>query len=275
MNRQIERIPKNLIREPKGKTHEEKLQDEYDGLHEENEKLRGKLDELIVIKERMSNIIEICEINSHQNEKWLIVGALIMQGLNKLFKNFEKMTNFEHGKLRQTNNDNEEVENLTSQFIEEFRLLDINKREFASYVDSTIDNQKYMSSQIRNTDFLIQSKLKLEQKKYQEMVKRAQEDEQRDKIRQAKFHRQQELNEELANFQAKYSKFKAVFDVREDDDIDLESFEETPQFKNFLGNLDTKKTLEQVIFEKEIRIKDFKRQIRDMKTEKRVFLRFI
>lgn len=74
MARQIQRIPKNMIHEPKGKTHEEKLQDEYTSLSEENEKLRQKLEELIIIKERMSNIIEICEINSHQNEKWLIVG---------------------------------------------------------------------------------------------------------------------------------------------------------------------------------------------------------
>jgi hypothetical protein len=75
MVKQIERIPKNLIREPRGLTHEQKLQLEYDDIADENKKLREKLEELILIKERMSNIIEICEINSHQNERWLIVDS--------------------------------------------------------------------------------------------------------------------------------------------------------------------------------------------------------
>lgn len=187
-----------------------------------------------------------------------------------MFKNFEKMTYFEDSELKETRKSNKDVENLTSQFIEEFRQLDINKREFASYIDSTIENQKYMSSQIRNTDCLIQSKLMLEQRKYEEMVRKLKEQENREKIKQSKQNRRRQLNAELTILQQKYTRFKNVFDMDEQDDIDLETFDETPQFKKFLGNLDIKKTLDQAIFENNIRMKDVKRRIKDMETEKKV-----
>ena len=73
--RAIERIPQNLVKEPKGLSKEEMLHQDYEEVCFDNERLRMKLDELTDIKDRMSNIIEICEINSHQNEKWIIVAA--------------------------------------------------------------------------------------------------------------------------------------------------------------------------------------------------------
>ena len=74
--RRIERIPKEDVAKEgqKGLSHEEKLKTEYSDLLAQNLQMRDKLKELTLIKERMSNIIEICEINSHQNEKWIIVG---------------------------------------------------------------------------------------------------------------------------------------------------------------------------------------------------------
>ena len=74
MMRAIERIPQNLVKDQKGLTKEERLEKEFDEIRMDNQRLKEKLEELIVIKDRMSHIIEICEINSHQNEKWIIVG---------------------------------------------------------------------------------------------------------------------------------------------------------------------------------------------------------
>lgn len=74
MIKRIERIPKEQIKEGQtGLTHEEKLNEEYNELLTQNVSMRTKLEELSLIKERMANILEICEINSHQNEKWIIV----------------------------------------------------------------------------------------------------------------------------------------------------------------------------------------------------------
>lgn len=73
MIKRIERIPKEQVNEGAGLTHEENMTREYNELLSQNLNMKSKLEELTLIKERMANIIEICEINSHQNEKWIIV----------------------------------------------------------------------------------------------------------------------------------------------------------------------------------------------------------
>jgi hypothetical protein len=72
--KRIEKIPKESVNENQGLVHEEELNKEFNDLLSKNLQMKEKLEELTLVKERMANIIEICEINSHQNEKWIIVG---------------------------------------------------------------------------------------------------------------------------------------------------------------------------------------------------------
>lgn len=70
----IERIPKDPFDGGyKGQNPEIKLNEDYAQLCSDNQLMKNKLEELAVIKERMSHIIEICEINHHQNERWISV----------------------------------------------------------------------------------------------------------------------------------------------------------------------------------------------------------
>jgi hypothetical protein len=72
----IQKIPHDPFDgEIKGVSKEDILNKEYDTLKTENIGMKQKLDELTIIKNRMANIIDICELNSHENEKWIIVGT--------------------------------------------------------------------------------------------------------------------------------------------------------------------------------------------------------
>lgn len=64
------------------------MQLDHSSLLSQNEDLTRKLNFVSKKKDRMQNILEICDLNSYENEKWI-------RGLNKLISNYEKMLKFE------------------------------------------------------------------------------------------------------------------------------------------------------------------------------------
>ena len=77
MIRLIESIPKDqgLDSTKKGPTTEDLLQVEMDRYFVDNKAIKEKLEQLFQIKQRFSQIIDVCEVNSIQNEKWITVSA--------------------------------------------------------------------------------------------------------------------------------------------------------------------------------------------------------
>lgn len=109
--------------------------------------MKQKLAELTEIKERMANIIEICEINSHQNEKWII-------GLNKLYTNYEKMIQLEDTRLKEIKKNLVVIEKVREQFVTEFLTLKEQKIVYAEHVESHLMTQSAISDQIAKSSSL-------------------------------------------------------------------------------------------------------------------------
>jgi hypothetical protein len=259
MIRKIERIPKDpLDGQIKGVSQDVILNNEYEKLKVENLKMKGSLDELSAIKERMSNIIEICEINSHQNEKWII-------GLNKLLSNFDKMIHIENQNIVNGHKACKEMERVKEEFIGEFLTMAKKKKDYADYINSSLEAQKIISSQIKNTDYLIQSTLLLEQQKFEQKAKeeRNLEDEQLKQY--ALDQRKKHLNDELSKLQKNYDNFKATMLTEGNT---LENFERSKAFKKLLNDLDQKKDLERAIYENKLQIQMLQEKVETLLTQK-------
>lgn len=194
----------------------------------------------------------------------------ITQGLKKLFRNFDKMIKFEKNNLRRNNQERNDVEELKEEFIREHNILKQNRENYASYIDSVIENQRYMSSQIQNTDYLIMSKLQLEQRKYESIVTKAKTQAEREERKREEMDRRMKVSAELLEYKRKYQQLKDVFSLEENDNFDIEKIESTPQFKQFLAHLNIRKTLNQEIIENDIRVKDLRRRVNDLDIEKKV-----
>jgi len=75
----------------------------------------------------------------------------LTQGLNKLISTYERMTEQERLTLKNTELSCKEVADLKEEFRSEFIELDKRRREYAQYIDSSMESQKNISSQIRNS----------------------------------------------------------------------------------------------------------------------------
>ena len=81
------------------------------------------------------------------------------------------MIQFEIQENKHTLKSTQEVLALKEEFASEYRELVNQKSDFAEYIDSTLMNKNYISSQIKNTDMLITSKLCFDQVRHENFVK--------------------------------------------------------------------------------------------------------
>ena len=160
-----------------------------------------------------------------------------------------------------------EIEKIKDDFVQEFISLVERKKEYADYIDSSLENQKIISSQIKNTDWLIQSKLLLEQKKNERVSAEEQaQKEMIEKVQEGR-KRKEKLNSEFNELMVQYKKVEKVL---AQEGTSLESFEESPSFKRLIDDLDRQKDLEQAIFENKIAVSDLQSRIRILNSQKEV-----
>lgn len=169
--------------------------------------------------------------------------------------------------LKKTKKDCADLERVKEEYVSEFISLIERKKEYAEYIDSTLENQKIISSQIQNTDWLIQSKLLLEQKKNERFAatEKAIMDRQQKELADNK--RKQELSVQISKLMHEYNKVQAVFAA---EGTDLEHFEDSPSFRRLIDDLDRKKDLEQALFANRITKEDLESQIKHLKAQKNV-----
>jgi hypothetical protein len=160
-----------------------------------------------------------------------------------------------------------DIEKVKEEYITEFINLIERKKDYADYIDSTLENQKIISSQIKNTDWLIQSKLLLEQKKNEKLAaaEKAIKDQQEKELADKK--KKEELSGQIDKLMVQYNKVQNVFAT---EGTSLENFEDSPSFKRLIDDLDRKKDLEQALFENKITVEDLQSQIRVLKAQKEV-----
>lgn len=190
-----------------------------------------------------------------------------IQGLNKLYTNYERMIIMEEETLKSTKKACNEIDKIKENFVQEFISLVERKKEYADYIDNSLENQKVISSQIKNTDWLIQSKLLLEQKKNERIA--AEEHAQKqmiEKIQEGR-KRKEKLNTELERLMEEYAKVEKVLAA---EGTSLDKFEESPSFKRLIDDLDRQKDLEQAIFENKITVSDLQARIRILQSQKEV-----
>ena len=183
--------------------------------------------------------------------------VLTLKGLNKLVSNYERMVQLEKQNLKATQESVKEIETVKNQFIDEFMTKVNSTNEYAHYIDSSMVTHKIISSQIKNSkicmisaDTLIQGKLLLEQKKFEEEAERKRiEDELQEKAISGEI-KKKHLMKELSVLRRQFERIKE--EILEEG-TDIEDFEKCPQFKLLLDNLDTNKTLEQQKYQLSIR----------------------
>ena len=161
-----------------------------------------------------------------------------------------------------------DFEKIKDEYIQEFISLYERKKEYADYIDNTLENQKIISSQIKNTDWLIQSKLLLEQKKNEKQSAAEKEikDQQHKELADKK--RKEVLKAQIDELMVEYNKVQNVFAA---EGTSLENFEESGSFKRLVDDLDRKKDLEQSLFENKLVLEDVKNRIKNLKSQKEVF----
>lgn len=177
------------------------------------------------------------------------------------------MISLEITNLKKTRKACQDIEKVKEEYITEFISLIERKKDYADYIDSTLENQKIISSQIKNTDWLIQSKLLLEQKKNEKIAAEEKEIKELHQKELADRKRMEELTTQIDKLMIQYHKVQKVF---ASEGTDLEHFEESPSFKRLVDDLDRKKDLEQAIFENKMTLEDLHGQIRYLKTQKEV-----
>lgn len=79
--------------------------------------------------------------------------------MNKLHSNYEKMIEMETQNLKQSKRQMAEIETVKQQFIEEFLELMQKKKSYADYIDQSLEGQKIISSQIKNSKSMVNPQL--------------------------------------------------------------------------------------------------------------------
>lgn len=103
-------------------------------------------------KQRLRNIIEVCEINSCDNEKWI-------RSLNTLINNFDQMIEQEKQEKEEVLKKIIELEKLQKDYVSAFNVNMKRKYGYVDHIKTAIEHQKLIQDIVKNTDNEIQTKL--------------------------------------------------------------------------------------------------------------------
>lgn len=120
------------------------MQQDLSSLNARNIELEKKLHVVERRKQRMRNILEILDINSSQNEKWI-------RDLNRLIANYEKMIRYERIDLRRERKEISDLTQLKADYILEFNTNASKQLDFVKHVQKSLGYQKELTMMIRNS----------------------------------------------------------------------------------------------------------------------------
>ena len=143
--KKIQRIPKPEIKRA-GKTKAEMYQMEYHHLVMDNQNMSKDLFLIYKKKQRLQYILEICENDMHQGEKWVSFMKI-------LISNYDKMIDFERQKVAKDKKDIETIEKLNEEYAEQFTENITKEYEYIAHLKLSIDNQKELSTLIHSSNF--------------------------------------------------------------------------------------------------------------------------
>ena len=177
------------------------------------------------------------------------------------------MIEFEKHERDSAIREKKEIEQLREEFRSEYMQMLDHKSSIKEYIDSTLMNQKYITSQIKHTDMLIQSRLFMDQRKQAQLQKDSHLKRTEVFNRETREKRKKELEKETQQQKVEFERFKEIFLLN---DGDLNRFDEAQEFKELTGALDTKKNLEQSNYEKAATAERLKLKVKQLNEEKDV-----
>ena len=155
---------------------------------------------------------------------------------------------------------------VREEFIQEFTKLAIKKHTYAEYIDQSLESQKILSSQVKNTDWLIHSKLLLQQQRYERAAKEEYDLENSQHQLLSLHKKKSRLDQELATLRNDFSKVKETMLTG---GVTISTLEQSKGFMVMLDELNRKKDLEQLIFENKLKFKDLEEKIQRLVSEKK------
>lgn len=228
---------------------ERKYDEEFDHWMCKNKGITKKLKAIMDQKHRLKNIIEVCELNSYDNERWI-------RSLNTLTDNFDKMINQEGKDKSEIISKIEELEALEKDYVDAFNINIKNKYGFVDHMKHSLENQKFINDMVKNTDHVIKDQMTLQMKNdlHMKELNVAKNEQTRQKF--YKERRKLILKEELNHYRELVTKYKVILEsgnTRLDESVTdfgklEEKYNENQKFKDMMQNLEGKLDLEKEIY---------------------------
>ena len=206
---------------------------ELEGFNDDISNLDQSVENANEQRNRTIRIIEICELNSIQNEEWI-------RNLQFYLTNMRKAIKFLKEEIGSATSDTEQYTKLCEQFIKSYNQGVKNHMRLLKNIERSITNQRHVDTSIKNTNDMIYNSVLAKQKADEEKVQREQKKLQQNKnialIEKKKAQVSHELDERKQDFEA-------LQEIFQNCKVTGASWEKKPRFAKLLESLEKKEDL--------------------------------
>lgn len=198
-----------------------------------------QLNQITKQKIRMKKIIEICDINNNENEKYI-------NSLDELKSKYFKMYEFQKKELIEKKQKIFEVQNIITNYVKKFNDNIEHNYKLIDRLKENFSNKKQIESLYESTEHVTKSKIKeyIKEKKKIYNEKTYKQKKIQDKIDNEK--KIKVVNNELNKYKAIDEDYNMIFDY---DKNEYNNYMHNPKFIKLIENLDLKKDYEYKLIE--------------------------
>jgi hypothetical protein len=199
-------------------------------------------------KIRHERIIDICELNSIQNEQWI-------RGLNFYLSNMRKMIKKEKSEISVLEKDIETLTGMNEDFVRSHNSNVDSHSLVIQSIKSHLDRQVRIDAQIGNTNTLIFKSIEIKRNKHYESLAKDREREELEARQIFEQKKRKHVEHELALVSKKFEQVKDIFEKCPTTNVD---WEQKTEFTVMLSNLETLRDLERYSVELDIKGADLR-----------------
>lgn len=194
-------------------------------------------------KIRHERIIDICELNSIQNEQWI-------RGLNFYLSNLRKMIKKEKSEISVLEKDIETLTGMNEDFVRSHNSNVDSHSLVIQSIKSHLDRQVRIDAQIGNTNTLIFKSIEIKRNKHYESLAKDREREEAEARQIFEHKKRKQVEHELALVSKKFEQVKDIFEKCPTTDVD---WAQKSEFLTMLGNLEKLRDLDRYSVELDIK----------------------
>lgn len=199
-------------------------------------------------KIRHERIIDICELNSIQNEQWI-------RGLNFYLSNMRKMIKKEKFEISVLEKDIETLTGMNEDFVRSHNSNVDSHSLVIQSIKSHLDRQVRIDAQIGNTNELIFKSIEIKRNKHYESLAKDREREELEARQIFEHKKRKQVEHELGLVSKKFEQVKDIFEKCPTTNVD---WEQKTEFTVMLSNLETLRDLERYSVELDIKGADLR-----------------